>query len=137
MIEVVLETLFDDTRQHLTEKTLRPIACGHPFILAATPNSLQYLRSYGFETFDGLIDETYDTISDPIQRLHAIVSSMKQLLTADANVHAQLKSIAARNKKRFFSAEFQQHVIDEFKSNFDQALLSMIPSHSSGGGSAI
>lgn len=31
-IEVVLETLFDDLRLHLTEKTLRPIAMGQPFI---------------------------------------------------------------------------------------------------------
>jgi hypothetical protein len=38
-IEVVLETLFDDTRWHLTEKILRPIACGQPFILAAAPGS--------------------------------------------------------------------------------------------------
>jgi hypothetical protein len=48
----------------LTEKALRPIACGQPFILAATPGSLQYLRSYGFKTFSGYIDETYDTIQE-------------------------------------------------------------------------
>jgi hypothetical protein len=45
-IEVVLETLFDDSRIHLTEKTLRPIACGHPFILASTPGAIKYLHSY-------------------------------------------------------------------------------------------
>ena len=44
-IEVVLETLFDDERLHLTEKSLRPIACGQPFILAGTHSSLEYLRS--------------------------------------------------------------------------------------------
>ena len=46
-IDVVLETLFDDERLHLTEKILRPIACGKPFILVSTPGSLQYLRDYG------------------------------------------------------------------------------------------
>jgi hypothetical protein len=40
-IEVVLETLFDDNRLHLTEKSLRPIACGQPFILASTHLSLE------------------------------------------------------------------------------------------------
>jgi len=137
MIEVVLETLFDDTRWHLTEKTLRTIACGHPFILAATPGSLEYLRSYGFETFGGLIDETYDTIQDPVQRLDAIIQVMQQLLTADAKVWEQLRSIAARNKTRFFSPEFHQQIVDEFKLNFDQAFLRIIPSQSSAGGSAI
>jgi hypothetical protein len=45
-IEVVLETLFDDNRIQLTEKILRPIACGHPFILASTQGSLEYIKSY-------------------------------------------------------------------------------------------
>jgi hypothetical protein len=49
----VAETVFD-TRIHLTEKTLRPIACGHPFILAAGPGSLKYLQTYGFRTFSPL-----------------------------------------------------------------------------------
>jgi hypothetical protein len=69
----VLETLFDDHRWHLTEKSLRPIACGKPFVLMATPGSLQYLRQYGFKTFDGLIDETYDSIQNPKQRLQAVL----------------------------------------------------------------
>lgn len=133
-VEVVLETLFDDLRWHLTEKTLRPIACGHPFILAATPGSLQYLRNYGFETFAGLIDETYDTIEDPVQRLKAIMSAMNRLLTADQTVWNQLRAIAARNQQRFFSAEFQQKIIDEFKTNFDQAILTITPSQPSAGG---
>jgi hypothetical protein len=122
MIEVVLETLFDDTRWHLTEKTLRPIACGHPFILAATPGSLEYLRSYGFETFDGLIDETYDTIQDPAQRLRAIVHEMQRLTTVNDHTWHQLRAIAARNQKRFFSKEFQEQIVNELKSNFIKAI---------------
>jgi hypothetical protein len=133
-IEVVLETLFDDTRWHLTEKTLRPIACGHPFMLAATPGSLKYLHSYGFETFDGLIDETYDSILDPVQRLQAIVESMKQLMSAGQETWNQLQVIAKRNQQRFFSDEFQQQVIDEFLTNFNQAILTITPSQDSPGG---
>jgi hypothetical protein len=133
-IEVVLETLFDDLRWHLTEKTLRPIACGHPFILASTPGSLKYLRSYGFETFNGLIDETYDDILDPVQRLSAIIESMKQLLSADQETWHQLQVIAKRNQQRFFSDEFQQQVIDEFLNNFNQAILTITPSQDSSGG---
>jgi hypothetical protein len=121
-IEIVLETLFDDTRWHLTEKTLRPIACGHPFILATTPGSLHYLRSYGFETFDGLIDESYDSIKDPVLRLQAIVLEMKRLTTVDATVWNQLRVIAARNKKRFFSAEFQEHLVNEYRNNLQSVM---------------
>jgi hypothetical protein len=124
-IEVVLETLFDDQRQHLTEKALRPIACGRPFILAATPGSLQYLKQYGFETFDGLIDETYDTIADPRQRLAAIVQEIKRITCLDSDqkrlLWVELYKISERNKQLFFSDELHQRIVKEFKDNFDSA----------------
>jgi hypothetical protein len=125
-IEVVLETLVDDDRLQLTEKILRPIACGHPFILAATQGSLEYLRGYGFKTFDNIIDETYDTIADPAQRLEAILIEMKRIATlphdAKQQVYDSLRSIAAYNQQRFFSAEWHNQLITEFKENFDSAV---------------
>ena len=125
-LEVVLETLFDDDRLHLTEKTLRPIACGHPFILVATQGSLEYLRSYGFKTFHGIIDETYDTIADPAQRLEAILIEMKRIATLPHDdkqqVYDSLRSIANYNQQRFFSAEWHNDLINEFKQNFDSAI---------------
>jgi hypothetical protein len=128
-IEVVLETLFDDTRHHLTEKILRPIACGQPFILAATPGSLGYLRSYGFKTFDGIIDESYDLIKDPIIRLNAIVKIMKdiaQMPTDKKNQMIQdLREISKYNQERFFSDNFQNFVVQEFKNNIKLGLEKM------------
>jgi hypothetical protein len=125
-IEVVLETLFDDQRQHLTEKALRPIACGRPFILAATPNSLQYLRDYGFETFDGLINESYDTIDDPRERLCAIVEEMQRISSLAPDLKQklwqQLYEISARNKQLFFSDHWHNRIVSEFKNNFESAI---------------
>ena len=127
-IEVVLETLFDDNRWHLTEKTLRPIACGKPFILAATPSSLEYLRTYGFETFAGLIDESYDLITDSQSRLHAIVQEMKRIAALDADakqvLYTKLHEIAQRNKQRFFNGLLDQ-VIKEYKTNLNHAMTIM------------
>ena len=125
-IEVVLETLFDDTRNHLTEKSLRPIACGRPFIMAATPGSLAYLREYGFETFGSVIDESYDNICDPVQRLQAIIDVMRGISKMPTPQKTQLwldlDVIAQRNQRRFFSAEFFDQVVGEFKSNLAQAI---------------
>ena len=126
-IEVVLETLFDDNRLHLTEKTLRPIACRQPFILMATHGSLDYLHRYGFETFSDLLDESYDTIIDPVARMTAVVSEMKritQLPTAEKiELFSKLNIIAARNQKRFFSDDFFEQVTQEYKTNFTQAIV--------------
>ena len=120
-IEVVLETLFDDQRLHLTEKSLRPIACAQPFILAGTHSSLEYLRSYGFITFGDIWDESYDLIEDPQERLYAIADLMKQITTwlphHRENKMVEARAIAEYNCQRFFSQEFFNQTINELKTN--------------------
>lgn len=125
-ISVVLETVFDGKKIHLTEKILRPIACGHPFILAAGPGGLEYLKSYGFKTFSPWINEDYDLEYDSVKRLEKIVSSMKRfsdLCVDDKNkIYDQLKQVAEYNQQRFFSSEFVDQVKNELVSNAQTAL---------------
>lgn len=124
-IEVVLETLFDDQRLHLTEKTLRPIACGQPFMLVSTPGALRYVREYGFQTFSPLIDETYDTVQDPVARLTAVVNEMRRIAGLPQDQKHQLfdglRAIARHNQQRFFSAAFHDQIVQEFQNNLVQA----------------
>jgi hypothetical protein len=135
-IEVVLETLFDDDRLHLTEKSLRPIACGQPFILASTHGSLEYLRSYGFITFSDIWNESYDLIEDPNERLNAIADLMKQIANwtpeERATKMADAQAIAEYNRQQFFSQEFFNQVIGELKTNFFQAFEQMKSSNTGG-----
>jgi len=128
-IEIVLETLFDDNRIHLTEKILRPIACGKPFILASTPGALQYLKDYGFKTFGDIIDESYDTVDDPVYRLKCIVNEMSRiraLPTEDkTKLFQELNEIALYNRNLFFSDSWQQTITEEFVQNLNSALLEL------------
>jgi hypothetical protein len=123
--DVVLETLFDDQRLHITEKTLRPIACGKPFILTATHGSLEYLHSYGFKTFGDYIDVSYDSISDPYQRLEAIIQLMTKIsmlsLSEKEELNKKFLPIIKYNQQRFFSKEFSDQIINEFKTNYKLA----------------
>jgi hypothetical protein len=123
-IEIVLETLFDDSRLHLTEKSLRPIACKQPFILAATPGSLEYLRNYGFKTFNGIIDESYDLVQDPVDRMFAIVSTMKKITSWNKDQYndnmKKLQEIAEYNQQHFFSKKFFDLINDELTQNLKQ-----------------
>jgi hypothetical protein len=121
-IDIVLETIFDDTKNHITEKTLRPIACGKPFILLSSPGSLAYLQSYGFRTFSGLFDESYDTIRDPVDRLNSVIRVIKSLSSLDIkskrSLHESCKEITQHNKKLFFSSGFANNILDELKINY-------------------
>jgi hypothetical protein len=123
-ISIVLETIFD-SRIHLTEKTLRPIACGHPFLLANGPGSLKLLQSYGFKTFNPFINEHYDSVVDNEQRLDCIVTEMTRLNSlpaAEINaVLTQCKEIADYNKKWFFSDDFLKIIVDELTTNINSA----------------
>lgn len=124
-IDVVLETLYDDQRLHITEKLLRPIACGKPFIAMATPGSLEYLRSYGFKTFANVIDESYDVINDPVERLTAVINLMKDINSNPQKdeLFKSMHRIAEYNKQYFHSIDFHNKVVNEYTQNLKQALI--------------
>jgi len=128
-IEVVLETLFDDKRLHLTEKSLRPIACAQPFIIAGTHGSLEYLRRYGFQTFGQVWDESYDLIEDPQARLMNIAHVMRQIANWPPEIRKnkmiQAQAIAEHNRRHFFSDAFLQLIVGELQSNLDKAFAQL------------
>lgn len=90
---VVTETNFytnfsdysNQTGRLLSEKVFKPIACKHPFIVASVPNFLDKLKELGYKTFSPYINESYDTILDDNERLHAILLEIERLCNLDAN----------------------------------------------------
>jgi hypothetical protein len=121
-ISVVLETVIDGSKIHLTEKILRPIACGHPFILVAGPGSLAYLRSYGFKTFNLIFDESYDQETDTVKRLEMVISTMRQVQQLTASDWRKINEIAEFNKQHFFSEEFINQVTNELTENLNSEI---------------
>jgi hypothetical protein len=120
-ISVVLETVVD-SKIHLTEKILRAIACGHGFVLMAGPESLAYLRRYGFRTFGSVFDESYDAEKDTVKRLEKVIATMQQIKNLSAVDWQEINEIAAYNRTRFFSEDFANQVHDELKSNLAPAV---------------
>ena len=123
-IDVVLETLVDD-RVHLTEKVLRAIACGKPFMLASGANSLDFLKRYGFETFHPFINESYDNETDPVKRLSKLLDEMERIAQLSDSVRQAtieaINDIACHNQQVFFSDQFFDQVIEEYQTNLKQA----------------
>jgi len=63
----------------ISEKLYKPIAHRHPFIVAGVPGTLKYLKLAGYQTFAGIIDESYDNIQDDNARLDALESEVLRL----------------------------------------------------------
>ena len=56
----------------ITEKVWKPIVTFQPFILISMKNSLKKLKEWGFKTFDGFIDESYDELDTYEERKKVI-----------------------------------------------------------------
>jgi hypothetical protein len=120
-VYVVTETCYWERKCHLTEKIFKPIVSRMPFILVGPAHNLAYLRSYGFRTFDRWIDETYDTIEDPIERMHAIgvvlLDISNRSLDDLQEILCDMQEVLDHNYNRFYSQEFLDHCWDELFDN--------------------
>lgn len=62
LLSVVTESHFSEPGLFITEKTFRPIALGHPFIVLGQPFLLKKMNDFGFKT--NFLDTSYDSIID-------------------------------------------------------------------------
>ena len=70
-------TTYSKYSLHVTEKTFKPISFYHPFVVFGQTGTLAYLHELGFETFENLFDESYDTVEDQPTRLAQIVDNVQ------------------------------------------------------------
>lgn len=122
-LDIVAETVLNYPYAYISEKTFRPIACKRMFIILGAKGSLQLLHSLGFTTWGDFIDESYDTIDDPVQRflsvknevirichtpLDAIKLYMSKNLSKLEHNFSTLKNLQNRDLRRIAS----EHGID-------------------------
>lgn len=136
----VSETLCVENKKHLSDKVFKPIVAGKPFVLAAGVNNLEYLKSYGFQTFDSLWDESYDKIHDPKTRLDALFNvvdyeiNLGEEYLSDFDITKSYRSqeekldifdrahnIARKNREWFWSKEFENKLFAEAFENLEIA----------------
>jgi hypothetical protein len=118
MIYHVSETVYFGRRQHLTEKTFKPIALGMPFVLTGPAGSLEYLRSYGFKTFDTVWYELYDN-QDDITRAVDIGLLLKNIDSKTEKekriIWEKCLPIIDHNWNWFYKGGFEQRLWDELE----------------------
>jgi hypothetical protein len=66
-------------RLFVTEKTFKPLELSHPFVIYGNQGTLPYLHGLGFETFNHIIDESYDLEPTLQTRLKSIDAVLKLL----------------------------------------------------------
>jgi len=110
LLYLVTETVATGRRHHLTEKTFKPIALGMPFVIVGTRGSLEYLRSYGFRTFEGIWDESYDQADDSnrIQRIASLLQSLDELpQSGKQELFEACQEVIEHNWNHFYGGGFE------------------------------
>lgn len=82
---IITETMFYDKFNYISEKIWKVIAQQHPFIIVGRPNTLKYIKSLGFKTFDDIIDESYDDETDDNVRMQKIINEIIKLNSYNKN----------------------------------------------------
>lgn len=120
---VVTETVFFGHRNHLTEKSFKPICQQMPFIMVSGAGSLEYLRRYGFQTFGNIWDESYDEETDDFARLEKIGSLLKDLDSLTTKELNELYQVAIpvirHNYQHFYGGAFERTLWTELTTMLD------------------
>ena len=107
-VDIVNETRFAQPTANFSEKVFQAVQYMKPFILVAPPETLHYVKTFGFKTFSDFWDESYDDEHDhtirmvkilklidniiemPIEELHQMYKKMSTILEHNLEVYNRM-----------------------------------------------
>ena len=98
------------------EKIAKPIIARRLFIVFANAGYLQHLRDIGFKTFDGIIDESYDSIENNIERWDQAFEQVKLLSQKKhIDIIEQIKPIVDHNFAHIMNTDWDHLLCNEIQ----------------------
>jgi hypothetical protein len=117
-LSIITETFFTGPL-YFSEKIFNGMLHNHFFIYLGPPHSLKYLRSLGFKTWAHVIDESYDGIENPAERLYAVTKSINKFLSNPINDIKQLYienlDIINHNRNLVLSTEINDTIVSAMR----------------------
>lgn len=96
-----------------TEKTCKPLAFYHPFILVAQQGVLDLVKQAGFETFPELFDESYDDIPSIYNRVNFIDQQIRNFDRSKLNLPSVKEKLEYNHNRFFDSSLVDSQIIDK------------------------
>ena len=119
-VSLILETFTSDTHIVFSEKIFRCLQLPRPWVLYCSPQSVHWLRHYGFDVLDDYVDHSYDNITQHFDRLLSIVDQVETF------VH---KEYAEQDYQRFSQAALHnQNLLKQFKQEWPARLNDILKS---------
>ena len=88
----VNETYIDENfNVYLSEKCMKPLAYGHPFLLFSSAGALDILHTLGYQTFEDVFDESYDLVEKPQLRFEQLLKETQRLCSLSLTELTKIK----------------------------------------------
>jgi hypothetical protein len=101
----------------VSEKSWKPIFSGQLFFLFGGPGIIEHFRQMGIDTFDDILDHSYDTVIDNKDRMNSIMQSISKYMSLDLD--SVWKSTYLRRKKNLdlvYNPDFYDFVLSDLNS---------------------
>ena len=105
---IVFETDVTQTDIFLTEKTLRSLAIGQPFVVYGQYNFYEHLHHLGFKTYDSVVSENFDNTGSYSERGHHLFRRVETLYHTDWAKHKDLLEDIQQHNRNVFVQGFKK-----------------------------
>jgi hypothetical protein len=119
LYSIVTETNFENYF-FFSEKTAKPLYAGRPFVFFGAQGQLQDLKQLGFQTFDSIIDESYDAIDNTLLRFEKAFEQVRWLVDQDHQLlYKKMQLILEHNQRhiqdrQYFLGPLKQWIFDRY-----------------------
>jgi hypothetical protein len=118
-LSIVTETFFEGPL-YFSEKIFNSMLYNHMFVYLGPPNSLAYLRSLGFKTWNHVIDESYDGIDDIAERLFALTRALDTFISKSLEeiqrIYIENIELINHNRNLVLSTEINDTIVSAMRS---------------------
>jgi hypothetical protein len=114
LIDIVVESHVNGNTFFPTEKTVRPMLLGKPFLAFASADYLAYLRQMGFRTFSDFWDEDYDGYEggERLIRMLTTIDTISSLSnTQRETMFWDMQYTLQHNRKLLFDRKYNNKII--------------------------
>lgn len=99
----------------LTEKTAKALMSQRVFVMFSAAGQLEFLKNQGYQTFHGIIDESYDQIQNNTERFNMAWKQVEYLASCDPTlIYNQAQKILEHNRKRLIDVKTRQKTVERF-----------------------
>lgn len=122
-LNIVTDTFYHLNKNvfFLSEKIFNAMAYGQMFLYIGPAGTLDYLKNQGYQTFGDFIDESYDNIQDPYQRLVAANKSLLSFLSKSIEeieeIYKECLPRLLYNQQKFLDYDYKSLILNDLYNN--------------------